>query len=1056
MEWVEIIEPRTREHMYANLITGECLWEPPDGVPVKRTSDNQWWELLDQNTSRFYYYNAASQKTVWHKPTNCDIIPLAKLQTLKQNTEAEDEDGRSRRSDGSQTARNNSAQKSRSMATIQTQTSPSSSPRGRRHRHHHHRHHCGSEGGQPPPARSSRTKDASSRHSAVSDGAGSQTDCSQRSCRCRPAYATLESPTKPMPLPAGRSGGGERRSCRPAPAALTKQRSFECERPAHGTTGSAGSGSGSGMPLERARDTPLSRSYSFMQRRDRAVDDDAMHERFLLGGLRSVESTPQPRRRWEPPPPAGRDASAGVDSLCTPLMNRKPGGGRPRFQLDVLRSAGADSDSSGSPPSPQRPLFSPGRRAGRTSADSSPHSQFDSGVVSTSTTAGSQRSAGRDAARPAADEPKPVIVHGVTARPEEVAPRSGAADYFFDPATQANLIPLHQYILEQAKLSGYRFGDTLQDDRDSWRSEDSGPADDSDEFADDEGVSNADSSGLDDYLEEDDRYQNFILPPHLRNRQKLNGRSESDLVDGVVGGGGGGTLPRLPAASPGPPPYAPVSRHASLNRGGGGGGGGGRGSLPPPPLPLVTSLYSPIAERTGPAPPPPHLFGAEPPPPPATGMLSRLAQTSQSSLASSSASTLPDRCSLPGPGPAGDTSDIEKYAKDNLNLHKRGIFRKKNTVRDMLSWSKDPISQPMICTLDKALKKDACEVYKLIQIYMGDRKAKPGMTLNSVGAELAGLGWSKPGLRDEIYVQVCRQTTENPRRDSLRRGWELLAICLQFFPPSDKFASFLEGYIARHRDPAIEHPELAKWPVHSLIQVQISHYAKICCQRLERNLGKRNNRKPSLEEIDLARFQIFRCSMYGSTLQEVMGIQRDRFPHRRLPWIITTLTEEVLRLQGAQTEGIFRVPADAEEVLNMKLRTDQWEVPESSDCHVPASLLKQWYRELWEPLIPDRLYASCIDSCSEPRQLLELVQQLPDINRLVLTYLVRFLQLFSQPDVVQQTKMDASNLAMVFAPNVLRCRSLESHVVLENARKAMAVMKTLIQHMDTKCMEGVV
>jgi len=88
--------------------------------------------------------------------------------------------------------------------------------------------------------------------------------------------------------------------------------------------------------------------------------------------------------------------------------------------------------------------------------------------------------------------------------------------------------------------------------------------------------------------------------------------------------------------------------------------------------------------------------------------------------------------------------------------------------------------------------------------------------------------------------------------------------------------------------------------------------------------------------------------------------------------------------------------------------------------------------------------------------LLELVQQLPELNRLVLTYLVRFLQLFSQPEVVQQTKMDASNLAMVFAPNVLRCRSQESIVVLENARKAMTFMKTLIQHMDTKCMEGVV
>lgn len=29
----------------------------------------------------------ASQKTVWHKPQNCDIIPLAKLQILKQSSD---------------------------------------------------------------------------------------------------------------------------------------------------------------------------------------------------------------------------------------------------------------------------------------------------------------------------------------------------------------------------------------------------------------------------------------------------------------------------------------------------------------------------------------------------------------------------------------------------------------------------------------------------------------------------------------------------------------------------------------------------------------------------------------------------------------------------------------------------------------------------------------------------------------------------------------------------------------------------------------------------------
>lgn len=59
----------------------------PQNVPIKRSSSSQWWELFDPKTDRFYYYNTSSQKTVWHKPQNCDIIPLAKLQILKQTSE---------------------------------------------------------------------------------------------------------------------------------------------------------------------------------------------------------------------------------------------------------------------------------------------------------------------------------------------------------------------------------------------------------------------------------------------------------------------------------------------------------------------------------------------------------------------------------------------------------------------------------------------------------------------------------------------------------------------------------------------------------------------------------------------------------------------------------------------------------------------------------------------------------------------------------------------------------------------------------------------------------
>uniref|UniRef100_A0A0R3WWF1 SPATA6 domain-containing protein n=1 Tax=Hydatigena taeniaeformis TaxID=6205 RepID=A0A0R3WWF1_HYDTA len=41
-------------------------------------------------------------------------------------------------------------------------------------------------------------------------------------------------------------------------------------------------------------------------------------------------------------------------------------------------------------------------------------------------------------------------------------------------------------------------------------------------------------------------------------------------------------------------------------------------------------------------------------------------------------------------------------------------------------------------------------------------------------------------------------------------------------------------------------------------------------------------------------------------LEEMMKIQSCRFPSLRLPWIQIFLTEELLRLNGAKAEGIFR------------------------------------------------------------------------------------------------------------------------------------------------------
>ena len=139
-------------------------------------------------------------------------------------------------------------------------------------------------------------------------------------------------------------------------------------------------------------------------------------------------------------------------------------------------------------------------------------------------------------------------------------------------------------------------------------------------------------------------------------------------------------------------------------------------------------------------------------------------------------------------------ADIEKYAQDNFNVQKRGLFRKRLSIKAILTWTTEAINKPLtsLPTDEKAAKKEAVLAFRLIQIYMGDRKAKPGMTINSVALDITNMGYNKPSLRDEIFVQLCKQTTDNPKKDSLRRGWELMAICLAFFPPSATFGPFLQ------------------------------------------------------------------------------------------------------------------------------------------------------------------------------------------------------------------------------------------------------------------------
>ncbi|XP_050437362.1 rho GTPase-activating protein 39 isoform X2 [Adelges cooleyi] len=1101
--WVEIIEPKTKEYMYANLTTGECVWDAPIGVPVKKTDNNQWWELFDPVTNRFYYYNAASQKTVWHRPPNSDIIPLAKLQTLKQNTEPNDENDRKHPKESVSTQTpgrsrmalplSSSNQKLGNVENVRTfkmmdpvsttkrsvDSETQTSPLTPRRSHHHHHHHSnnnkhqqqastptrGRRGNQPNmwynrtaySQDSGRSSDSSCVSIQSSSGKDANVGLSMSASTPLFKKKLSQPPTPQSNLPIQRSSSNASQY----QLLLGKQKSFDTDISIGGgySLGHDNRNNSCSRPRppvilsSSLSNSQISRSQSFAQKSLgvktplEADDEDSMHEKYLspsglMGmpprhGKKSVESTPLTSRKWHshsdagsptsssktrppltpeyanfaapPPPLVAPSQSSSKSSLTqsTKLSKSSKEAGLSSSDDESVRDQNSSSSVSSSPPTTGK-IDQRLNKSENKIIDNYPKTR----PVSNHSSSSSQRGgAVRKSISPATSDKKP-------------APLYSNIDMF-----EGRILPLHQYILEQRKLSGSEEEDAEIEDLIGVMGTATGY--DSDEFADDEGaISQGEQSSSPSpsntssrhYLRDELDYDHLTA---MRISQPRSYTNDGRVCDYVVETASNNqhyyntvtntlasqrsanlVTPSIPDPFCSSAPTLPLeTQHTSLRR---------RKDQHVQPS---AALYSPIMERN---------------------------EASRSLLSRDKKTT--------------SESDIEKYAQDNLNIHKKGIFRKKFSVRDMLSWSKDPIRKPMLVLSDKALKKEACDLFKLVQTYMSDRKAKLGMTLNSVALEICMTGFMKPTLRDELYIQICRQTTENPRKESLRRGWELLAICLSFFPPSPKLQKYLESYMERHRDPGLDSysTEVGRWPVH----VQVSHYASVATKRLHRMGvdGKKAVRRPTLEDIEQARMQIFRPSLFGNTINEVIDLQKERFPHHKLPWVQTTLSDLVLRLRGDQTEGIFRVPADMDEVMSLKSRLDVWDVPgpeELTDAHTPASLLKLWYRELYEPLVPDHMYAECIAAHQDARRAITIVHRLPPINKLVLSYLIHFLQLFTKPEIVQITKMDANNLAMVMAPNCLRCTSIDPRVIFDNARKEMAFMRLLILHFDASFMEGV-
>ncbi|XP_061112184.1 rho GTPase-activating protein 11A isoform X1 [Conger conger] len=129
-------------------------------------------------------------------------------------------------------------------------------------------------------------------------------------------------------------------------------------------------------------------------------------------------------------------------------------------------------------------------------------------------------------------------------------------------------------------------------------------------------------------------------------------------------------------------------------------------------------------------------------------------------------------------------------------------------------------------------------------------------------------------------------------------------------------------------------------------------------------------------------------------------------------------------MEHVHTEGLFRKSGSVVRLKSLKAKLDQGEecIPTALPCDV-AGLLKQFFRELPDPVLPPELHEALLKAQQLPTAeertsaTLLLSCMLPDKNLHTLSYFFTFLQNVSQR--CAYNKMDSSNLSVIFAPNLL-------------------------------------
>eukprot|EP00803_Ostreobium_quekettii_P003470 evm.model.scf_1181.1 EVM.evm.TU.scf_1181.1 scf_1181:17945-25715(-) len=206
---------------------------------------------------------------------------------------------------------------------------------------------------------------------------------------------------------------------------------------------------------------------------------------------------------------------------------------------------------------------------------------------------------------------------------------------------------------------------------------------------------------------------------------------------------------------------------------------------------------------------------------------------------------------------------------------------------DALHYSPDPITTSLLKLHSEESTAHATEMFCAILKYMAiGVEHLPGDQQVEILEGLLHEGLTSTELRDELYMQLIRQTRRNPTVEGRRRVWELFSIVASTMPPSKEFVGLVSEHVhvhstQRHEDAAVS--ELMFRTLNALKRTT--------------KTGARTKR-PSSEEIE--------AHLAGQTLSCVVFLLDDTF--EELEFTMNTTVQEALD----QLSASLKLPATAD------------------------------------------------------------------------------------------------------------------------------------------------